>query len=391
MPEPLFKLMGKKSAKVETIGASVLDYELKHPEYAQEIAPLVHEDCEIGIEIEVENLDGKAIPYAMWQTKPDGSLRNNGLEFVSHPLKGKRIHFALNQFFDYLCKGAHFSPRTSIHIHVNVLNLTQHQIAGMLMAYVVVEKLMYKFAGGDRDKNNFCVPMGEVYVPNLLKIFITEPLVLPNYENNRYLGLNIDAIRKFGTLEFRHLGGTKDKTRIVQWINLVLSLKKFAENYSLENIKDRIDKLNTNSGYALFVDDVFGPCGSYLDQRTIFKDMTPMVSVVKKLTIVNTFFNEIVASVTEKSCFYEALTGKSKEALKDYWYPANSLHRPLRPRRAPPARDTAARPVQTTQEMLESFATIAPSPAFFTTTDTVNQEEAVRRTFVRLGIDRART
>jgi hypothetical protein len=354
MPDPLFKILRRKSPKVELVQPDQTAYETKHPQYAYEISPLAHDDCEVGIEIEVENVAGNPNYYTVWTPKPDGSLRNNGLEFISAPIKGKRIHYALNQFFDYLDKKAHFSPRTSIHVHINVLNLTPPQVGGMVMVSAVVERLMYKFVGGDRDKNNFCVPLGEAYAPNVIKMFVDEPFMgLNTNENNRYLGLNTDAVRKFGTLEYRHLGGTRDKLRIVNWINLLLSLKKFAETHSLENIKEKIDRLNTDSGYSVFVDEIFGAHGGVLDQRTLMKDMAPMVSVVKKLILKNDFVQKLMMeTVPEKSHVFSVLMGKDTSGIMEYIYP-----NPIRPRLAG-ARRPARREAQVARQDVDPYQEI---------------------------------
>jgi hypothetical protein len=313
MQEQLYKYLKRRSSKVEQISAEILLYEKAHDHW-KEIIPLVSETDEIGIEIEVEKVESmQAINYGVWVNHADGSLRNNGVEFVSLPIKGKRIHYALNQFFDALGKNYHFSPRTSIHIHVNVLDLLPKQIGALTMTYVPFERILYRFVGGSRDKSNFAVPVSDTDFSSFIKLFTADEWALfGSLESRRYLGLNIDAVRKYGTLEFRHLGGTDDKTRIVRWINLIFKLKQFVEKNSFDEIKARIDKLNTDSQYTSFFNDVFGDVGWYLDQSNLKEDMEQGVSIVKRLTIPNDFWNEIKGGFSTKSLWYTRALEKAR-------------------------------------------------------------------------------
>ena len=98
----LFKLLKRRSAKVEHISAEILQYEAEHDKYQKKIIPLVSNTYELGIEIEIERIKNIEHPlgYQVWTSKGDHSLRDNGVEYVSTPIKGPRISFALNQFFD---------------------------------------------------------------------------------------------------------------------------------------------------------------------------------------------------------------------------------------------------------------------------------------------------
>ena len=340
MQEQLYKYLKKKGAKVERGSAGMVKYELEHPDFAKEIVPLVSDDMEIGIEIEIEGVGANSINlYEVWEPKEDGSLRNSGVEYVSCPIKGKRISFALNQFFGSINKGFHFSPRTSIHIHLNVLDLYPRQVGAIIMVHNVFEKLLYRFIGGDRDKNNFCVPICESNTgDHFLKTFLSEDYRPQSYEHIRYSGLNMDAIRKFGSLEFRHLGGTSDTFKIVKWINLIFRLKDYAMRNGWETIKDRIDRLNTDSSYMVFFNEVWGPCGVYLDSSNLQKDMEGSVSLVKKMVMDNVFtkeiYSEVVALKVTNCHWYQKLSVKKKSPSSVTFEapPRPRPHRPERPR-----------------------------------------------------------
>ncbi|MCI0560645.1 MAG: hypothetical protein MN733_19335, partial [Nitrososphaera sp.] len=64
--------------------------------------PLINNEWLLGIEIEAENVKITSFVeavgesnYTVWGSKPDNSLRNNGMEFVSIPMKGAMVHKAL--------------------------------------------------------------------------------------------------------------------------------------------------------------------------------------------------------------------------------------------------------------------------------------------------------
>lgn len=239
---------------------------------------LVDNNTFIGVEVEVErilredglmplNLDGDV---CLWKNVVDNSLRNNGREFVSIPMKGETVEFAIHTLKEHLTKDktciAHeYTDRTSIHVHMNAMDLTPEQYINMVLAYILVEPILYEYVGGDRAKNIFCVPITESDMTGTLSYIIEA------YEKNKiasmiqnlggwqkYTGLNLLPTTHYGTIEFRHLIGTDDYTLIYGWINLILSLKKFATNITYEKLKATILEINTTSEYANLMHQIFG-------------------------------------------------------------------------------------------------------------------------------------
>lgn len=317
MQELLFKYFRKRNSKVEYMSATMLKYEQENPQHNTEIYPLENDNVEVGIEIEVERVKSNIVHlYDIWQVKDDNSLRNSGKEYVTYPIKGKRIHYALNQFFACINAGIHFSPRTSIHVHVNVLDMLPKQIAALAVTYAPFEKLLYRFVGGNRDKNNFCVPLCDAErVSGVVEKFLKDDYVPTPNESYRYLGLNFDSVRKFGTVEFRHMGGTSDKVKIVKWINLLMRLKSYAMSHSYEQIQETVNRLNTDSSYLAFFRDVFGDQAALLDSSNLQRDMEENVSVIKHLITHNTFGEEIEKIPVKESYWYKRLTQPKETAM----------------------------------------------------------------------------
>ena len=197
--------------------------------------PIVDKNTYIGIEVETENVtywDDGYSPY--WKITEDGSLRNNGREFISVPIKAFRVENALTSLFEkQLNKDIDFSERTSIHIHMNVRTMTVEQLKTMILLYLVFEKAMFRYVNPDRYDNIFCVPLNETnFGGNLRGLF--EEDYIHDMSWLKYTAMNLCPIFEKGTVEFRHLHGTKDIKEIVNWINLILCLKKAAlKNSSL--------------------------------------------------------------------------------------------------------------------------------------------------------------
>lgn len=189
-----------------------------------------------GLEIEVE---GRNLPNDLetikWKRVNDGSLRGaESAEYVfAEPLGYEKLVQALDELqreFDRNGSRIDDSIRTSVHLHVNVSDLTVKQLYQFLCLYYMFEETLTQFAGPARIGNVFCLQAADAE-------FIVEQLVdaarkdryFPGMtENNRYAAANLVAVAKFGSLEFRALRGTVDKKLILDWVNLIVRLKDYA-------------------------------------------------------------------------------------------------------------------------------------------------------------------
>lgn len=256
----------------------------------------------IGIEVEMEhwhNINSGLYNY-LWQFKGDGSLRNNGMEAISVPVKGEWIRHAIKSLFDVIGK-VKFTPRTSIHVHLDVRTLTQRQLTAFILVYLSVESLLYKFVGNDRDKNIYCVPLYTTTLVNSLVDMLNKSIAKHDFSNNRYAGLNLDSLRKFGTLEFRQLHGTHDTTKIVNWINLIFKIYQFSLRSDLDWLLKKIVELNTNSFYIAYVNEVFEDMVVVLDLLDIKSDLEKGVKAVKQSMISNKFATELRKEISKTS------------------------------------------------------------------------------------------
>jgi hypothetical protein len=72
-------------------------------------------------------------------------------------------------------------------------------------------------------------------------------------------------VQTLGTIEFRHLPGTCDFPRILDWLNLIGCLFATARKHSFDDIKSFIIQVNTTSEYKHLVQRVFGEWERVLD------------------------------------------------------------------------------------------------------------------------------
>lgn len=349
---------------------------------------LAEKNTYLGIEVETENVhfwDQNASPY--WKIAEDGSLRNNGREFISIPIKAFRVENALTSLFKYqLNKDIDFTERTSIHIHMNVRTMTLEQLKTMILLYIVFEKALFRYVDPERYNNIFCVPLNETLFGEKLHTIFHSDLLSISWL--KYTALNLCPIFEKGTIEFRHLHGTKNIPEIMNWINLILSLKKAALKNSSEYLWEKIKTLNTSSEYHSFANEIFGSFVSNLNEKTLAEDMSSCVTYAKAYCFINEWKTLVQQEIEESNPLYAfSAVARSKEILRRHqanqsapmwpahfpgetvgvtseeerslptWITSGATPRAIRPQRvvAPPQGATAFVPLQTTAEVMNQI------------------------------------
>lgn len=194
----------------------------------------------MGLEFEYEGCAG--IPYGQafgpYTTKEDGSLRNYGCEFVfTQPLFGKDLENGIMYMTELaLAKKFQVTSRCSVHAHMDVRELEAEQLMTLLLLYAVYEDAFYRFVGEDRRDGNFCVPWhragGEIGSYLRFMVSDSKDTNIQTYRKlQRYSGLNLASLPKYGSIEFRHLGGTRDYQRVKDWLNCIMALYKVATEW----------------------------------------------------------------------------------------------------------------------------------------------------------------
>jgi len=195
----------------------------------------VEEEKIVGIEIEME---GENLFYERdvlyWNVKDDGSLRGReALEYViKTPLKrqliNKRINGLYNKFVEY---GSKIKPsdRCGVHIHLNCQHMEIYQIYNLITLYLIFENLLTHWCGDSREGNLFCLRAQDA---EWLIYSLVQDKEKGNFKNTskeamfKYASINIAALKKFGSLEFRALQTPTNPHIIIKWINMLLLLKE---------------------------------------------------------------------------------------------------------------------------------------------------------------------
>lgn len=237
--------------------------------------PVASPSVYLGLEIEAEKVRNKyhqnLIPGS-WQMIQDGSLKDEGSEFVTVPIHFQYIEMELRRLFAAV-PTAHFSPRTSIHVHMNSRDFTDNELKKFLILYLIFERNLYKFSG-DRWLNNFCMPLhgNPQMVISLLKTLISGGFDSISW--CKYYGLNLlplvgesGSSERIGTVEFRHMIGNNDVEYIMSWCNLILRLKLAAKQLDEEFIYDALKSNQTADIY--FINRVFLDWSQHIRQHPV--------------------------------------------------------------------------------------------------------------------------
>lgn len=267
------------------IPSSVLSYE---PDTA-----LVLPKCRIGLEFEFENVSARALEskkavekiLPFYHLTKDDSLRNNGLEFVfREPMFGKDAVSAVHELCQWAQEQGYVSSkRTGIHVHLDVRDVEPSQLVGMLLMYAIYEPAIYNWIGDARDENIFCLPwyQAEGGVIEVTRVIQAATTTTSETEKNllkeetkrvsRYAGLNLNALHKYGSIEWRHLKTTADASRIIAWINICQMFK--AGVGSLPTSDGAILRSVLDMGPRKFAYSVFGPTFKHIDYPSMEQDV----------------------------------------------------------------------------------------------------------------------
>lgn len=228
-----------------------------------------------GVELEIENASFEW-ETQFWTAKEDGSLRNHGVEFVSKPTTYSVLVARLEQFYAEhqlrerkenditYSADSNFSDRTSIHVHSNCTDITAEQLSTICLIYSVVERLLYRFIGNERDMNIFCVPWYETTINHRVINSIVTGNMAPLRRWHKYTGLNLLTLTTLGTIEWRHMHGNCDIEFIAGWLRLISHHYRVAKSISFEELQHRLLGLNTTSQYRNMLDFLFEKDASLL-------------------------------------------------------------------------------------------------------------------------------
>ena len=216
-------------------------------------------DTLTGVEVEVDRDGTKetVMPKAVgpeWQEKRDGSL-NNGREYVlSGPLSGQALVSAVYKLYSNGTT-VHRTYTGSTHIHLNMLDgFSAEALQALALITYAFESVLYYVGDNSRQWCGYANRMTSA-PHDVLESLLSEKFQFSRVRNavseSRYYGLNLQALNKYGTVEFRYFPTAESPEELLRWISLVQNLKKAAAE--LGSVGAVIEKLNNKEGYLDFV------------------------------------------------------------------------------------------------------------------------------------------
>jgi hypothetical protein len=182
----------------------------------------------------------------------DGSLDDDGIEFVTPMLRGQK-GFDLLQGFTELLNKNDFSVDTTcgLHIHLDAKDYLSikdtensendidnfYRIKNLFLFCLVFEDIIMSFLPFSRRNNTYCNPLNNFYNYNEIencrnqesfeKIWYREQnnssideKKKEKYDRSRYAGINFHSLLGNGHIEIRHHSGTTNFEKIKNWIVL---------------------------------------------------------------------------------------------------------------------------------------------------------------------------
>lgn len=188
---------------------------------------------EVGIEIEVE---GDDLPYSVngWRKEEDGSLRGESGEFVlEDPCPRGHVHARLSDVYNAYEECETYikpSTRQSVHVHINIQDMTITQVYTFILTFIIFEELMVDYCGEGRTGNLFCLRAKDAgyFLHTLADSASARRFTRLATDTLRYSAVNVASLFKYGSLEFRSMRGGTDQATLELWIKMLLAIKDYA-------------------------------------------------------------------------------------------------------------------------------------------------------------------
>lgn len=213
-------------AFVQTIGEAFVKKSFQKDKAEAHVA--VEFENEANNPVDLDNLP------AGWAFHNEGSLRNYGAEFV---MRAPLPIAATKREVELLCKAYKDvqwsnSIRTSIHVHFDVTRYRFRDIVNFAAVYWILEDYLSDFAGQHRKGNLFCLRAkdADYLVSAMAEAVSKRNFVSMNAVDNsyRYASVNLAALKKFGSFEFRLMRGTSSAYEINLWLDVLERIRQFA-------------------------------------------------------------------------------------------------------------------------------------------------------------------
>lgn len=191
----------------------------------------------VGIENELEGMPPRKVKaVAGWRHEGDGSLRDNGIEYVlDGPKGGEDAADAIIAFAKFAAEvKPTINERTSTHLHIDFRDDDVKDVGRFLAVYAVLEDTLFQLCDESRINNPYCVPMCSSSammkaMSRMLSGAFPESEAFS--ERLRYGAMNLASLPRYGSLEIRMRETIVDAGEVFFWVNIFLAIKQFIRQW----------------------------------------------------------------------------------------------------------------------------------------------------------------
>ena len=240
---------------------------------------LVLKEQLMGIEVEAERgaASGVRMPRAenihpWWQEKIDGSLANGREYVLSQPYAGDNLCSAIHNLFDNAVFARAATSSTHIHMDMTEEDVTDKTLQIIFGLVFIFEPVLFAVGDPSRKYCGYTNPITTLPETIVAQIFssgykFSSKALQSINSGSRYYGLNMQALSKYGSLEFRYFPTATSKEELTNWVNLVQSFKYAAHN--IASVDEFIKLVTSEAGYNKIIDSWFA------DWATTFRAQVP--------------------------------------------------------------------------------------------------------------------
>lgn len=159
-----------------------------------------------------------------------------------------------------LCKlldGTEQNDSAGVHVHVEAKDLNCLEISRVLRIYANLTPLMTAIAGrtSERMAADMNSEQGKDTIENLYNSGTTRWQDVRMYNYHRYQAVNVTALPKYGTLEFRQMACNFDAKQVASWgrlhRGLISAVKAGLRPFETESVETLADYLRILSRYTI--------------------------------------------------------------------------------------------------------------------------------------------
>lgn len=239
----------------------------------------------MGIEIEAEATDNAYLPSSsevtsLWEVKSDASLMHGQEYVLRSPLAGDLLSQAISSFFRRAEMVRMATSSTHIHLDMEEEHTSPATVQLVFALVYTLENVLWHVGDVSRQWCGFTHPL-RLISPVIVESLFSEGFRIRNNDlitsirhSSRYFGLNVQALTKYGSLEFRYFPTATSAEELAGWVNLVQSFKNAA--LSLGTMRALASVMATEAGYNQMITSYFAPWERIIRQHVPYEQASKL-------------------------------------------------------------------------------------------------------------------